>query len=537
MRRLVVSVLCCAAVLGCGGKNKNAGPNLEALGFAPELRLEPGDVIIANGRVIDGTGEPAREADVWLRGDRIMAVTELGDMFPAIVSVIDAQGKVVAPGFIDTHAHGDPLTHPEMQSFLAQGVTTILLGQDGNSVPVAELEQWFNEMEQKGIGVNVATTLGHGTLRDESGIGLSPSPTAEQLAALEAMCERGLQLGALGLSTGLEYQPGTFSRMEELEAVARPVGKRGLMVMSHVRSEDDDKLRESLNELVEQCRRTGARAHVSHLKSVYGKGAARAEEILGYLQQARGTGVTVTADLYPYTASYTGIGLLFPDYALPPNDYTTVAEQKRNELLDYLDRRVARRNGPEATLFGSGKYAGKTLAQVAEEQGRPYAEVLLEAGPDSGSAAYFIMDEELQARLLVDPAVNICSDGSPTMRHPRGHGSFARVIRKFVVDEERLTLEQAIHKMSGLSAQHVGLDALDRGTLTPGSYADVVIFDPNMVEDTATYTSPFQLAKGFDTIFVNGVLIRQNGEFSAERMGRALRRSDSDSLQGASPSP
>ncbi len=498
--------------------------------------IQPGDTIISNGSVIDGTGAPAREADVLIRGDRIIAIQELGDMFPAIASVIDASGKVVSPGFIDTHAHGDPAETPDMHNFLAMGVTTICLGQDGSSNRIGTLSEWFNDIATTRPGPNVLTFVGHGTVRNESGIGLSTTPTLEQLKAMANLVEKGLQQGAWGLTTGLEYQPGMFATANELAVVAAPVGKRGLTVMTHMRNEDDDQVTSSITELVEQCRSAGANAHISHLKSVYGKGSGRAEEILSHIDLARKSGVRVTADVYPYTASHTGLSILFPRWALPPNSYREVLTTRRAELVKYLHDRVAKRNGPEAMLLGSGANAGKTLAQLAAEAGKPYAEVLADLGPRGGSAAYFVMNEDLQSRLLVAEGINICTDGSPTMRHPRGYGSFAKIIRKFVNEDKLLTLEQAVYKMSGLPAATIGLDRLKsksgtddappRGTLKAGNAADILIFDPAKVKDTATFEEPHQLAEGFDTILVNGKIIRRNNQFTTYRHGHVLKRQD-----------
>ncbi|MEQ8820120.1 MAG: amidohydrolase family protein [Sumerlaeia bacterium] len=491
---------------------------------AAALEVREGDVVIRTDRLIDGTGAPGRAAMVVVRGDRIVAVEPGDENVPSTATVIDAWGRVVAPGFIDTHAHGDPVETPEMENFLAMGVTTICLGQDGGSVRVAEMADWFDAVAAAGPGPNVATYVGHGTVREEAGVGLSTTPTAGDIARMVGLVERALDAGAWGLTTGLEYQPGTFAAEDELAAVARPVGERGLVVMSHLRTEDDDQLAGAIRELIAQCRAAGARAHVSHIKSVYGKGAERAEEILAVIEEGRASGVPVTADIYPYTASYTGLGILFPDFALPPNDYRRVMEEQRAELLDYLDRRIRKRNGPEATLFATGPDAGKTLAQVAEEQGLSPAEVLMKKSPGGGSAAYFIMDEALQERLLVAEGVNVCSDGSPSMRHPRGHGTFARVIRHFVREQGALTLEEAIHKMSGLAAETTGLAGAGRGTLAAGNFADILIFDPEAVNDPANFSDPYQLAEGFDWIMVNGQVVREGAKFSGERAGRVLRR-------------
>jgi len=483
-----------------------------------------GDLVIRNGRVVDGTGNPSTVTDVIIRGGKVLSLEKVSNPLPDGVTVLDASGKIVSPGFIDTHSHGNPVEDPELHNFLAMGVTTICLGQDGSSVPVGRMAKFFADVETTVPGTNVLTFVGHGTVRTESGIRLSTTPTLEQITSMTTLVEQGLELGAWGLTTGLEYQPGMFSTPQELAAVAKPVGKRDLVVMSHMRNEDDDQLSSSIRELVEQCRAADARAHVSHIKSVYGKGAPRAEEILDILEKARVSGVAVTADIYPYTASHTGLSILFPRWALPPNSYNDAVTSRRAELVQYLHDRVAKRNGPEATLLGNGPYVGKTLADLAREKGKPYAEVLLELGPRGGSAAYFVMDEELQARLLIADGINICSDGGPGSSHPRSYGTFAKVIRKYVNEDKTLSLEKAIHKMSGLPAETIGLDKANRGTIAAGNYADILIFDPAQVKDTATYENPKQLAEGIDTIIVNGAVIRKDGQFMGKRAGRLLKR-------------
>jgi N-acyl-D-aspartate/D-glutamate deacylase len=494
------------------------------LTHAPSPTVAESTTVITNARLIDGTGAPARTAHIVVQDDRIAQVIE-GDL-PADLKAtrtIDAAGRVVAPGFIDTHAHGDPTETPAFQNFLAMGVTTIALGQDGTSTRAGEMANWMNRVEEARPGPNVMTYIGHGTVRNEAGVGLLENPSPEQITRMAELVEMAMQAGAYGMTTGLEYQPGTFSRMEELIATARPVAKHNGIVMSHMRNEDDDVLIASIRELAEQGLGAGARVHVSHIKSVYGKGANRAEEILGAMNDLRAQGVTLTADIYPYTASHTGLSLLFPDYALPPNSYEDVVANQREEIATYLRNRVNKRNGPEATLLGSGSDAGKTLAQVADERGIPFEEVLIEKGPQGGSAAYFVMDEDLQRRLFLDPLTNVCSDGAPSMRHPRGYGSYAKVIRQYVNEEGVISLEKAVHKMSGLAATTTGLIQQQRGIIAPGYAADILIFDPNQVRDTATFENPHQLAEGFDMILVNGVVVREGGTFSADRAGRMLR--------------
>jgi N-acyl-D-amino-acid deacylase len=243
------------------------------------------------------------------------------------------------------------------------------------------------------------------------------------------------------------------------------------------------------------------------------------------MQAARTAGLRVTADIYPYNASYTGIGIVFPDWAKPPQDYAQVVKVRRAELAEHLRCRVTSRNGPGATLFGTDPWTGRTLAEVAAELGKPFEDVLIdEIGPDGASAAYFVMDAALQERLLVDPHVMICSDGSPTMQHPRGHGAFARVIRKFVVERKLLTLEEAVHKMTGLAAATIGLERIKRGRLAEGYAADLLVFDPQQVRDNATYRQPHQLATGFAWVIVNGQIARENGKATGVRAGLVLKR-------------
>ena len=247
-----------------------------------------------------------------VRGDRIEWV---GPVAPGLraKTIVDASGKLVTPGFVDMHAHGDPLSNAKV--LLAQGVTTIVLGQNGKSAP--NPKSLLNDVDQGDARVNVATLYGHATGRVEARLPTNRAPTEKELARLAKKVARAMDDGAYGLSTGLEYEPGSLAGPDELAAAATPVGERGGMVMSHLRSEDDDKILASLDELFEQCRRGHARAHVSHVKIVLGRGEARARAVLDHLEKARATGLEVTADLYPYTASYTSTGILFPKWAKP----------------------------------------------------------------------------------------------------------------------------------------------------------------------------------------------------------------------------
>lgn len=481
------------------------------------------DVWIRGGTVLDGSGAAGERADVFVVGDRVVFVG-LPERPPEAELRLDATGLVVAPGFVDTHAHGDPFATPAFENALAQGVTTICLGQDGSSPGADDPAAWMAGVEALPPGPNVALFAGHGTLRHQVGLGFEAAPSAAQLDRLEVAVERALRAGCFGLTTGLEYRPGSLAGPEELEAIARPVGAAGALVMSHVRSEDDAAIDAALEELFTQGARAGAAVHVSHLKVVHGRGAARADALLARIEQARARGVRVTADLYPYDASYTGIAILFPDWALPPADYASVLAERGDELATHLRERVLGRNGPEATLFGTGALRGRTLAEAAAERGVPFEDLLVELGPEGASAAYFVMDRELRERLLSDPRTMICSDGSPTMHHPRGYGSFAKVLRESVRERAVLSLEEAVHRMTGLPARTLGLDAQGRGLLREGWIADLVVFDPDAVRDRASFEEPHALAEGVSFVLVGGRLAWSEGAPAAERGGRMLRR-------------
>jgi N-acyl-D-aspartate/D-glutamate deacylase len=489
--------------------------------FMPEL--ETVDLLIRNARVVDGSGEPAIKADVVIAGDKIVFVGDAAftadDLQTRIKRRIDAAGRVLAPGFIDLHSHGDPLDTPELENFLAMGVTTISLGQDGSSPDTADLAAWLDAVRDKGIGTNLAMFVGHGTLRNLSGIGRSPQPEPEQMQRMLSMLDRTLEY-TFGMTTGLEYNPGLNASEQELVALAEIAGKRDRVIMSHMRNEDDDQIENSIAELLEQGRY--ARVHISHLKSVYGKGSERAEQILTIIDNARAAGIEVTADMYPYTASYTGIGIVFPVWAKTREQFEVARRERRAELAEYLRNRVMARNGPESTLLGTDPWTGKTLAELSFELELPFEDVLIDViGPDGASGAYFVMNEELQTGLLQSPWVGVCSDGSPTGFHPRGHGTFAKIIEQYVVRDEVLSLEEAIAKMTSFPARILRIP--DRGRIEVGMRADLVLFDPANVRANATYPEPLQFANGFDLVVVNGVIAREKGRLSERRAGEVLR--------------
>ncbi len=479
------------------------------------------DLHIKNAMILDGSGDDGYTAHILILNDEIAKIDKnLNSNFKAH-KTIDASGLIATPGFIDSHAHGDPLETPNFQNFLAMGVTTISLGQDGYSPKEENLEAWFDKVAQMKPATNIAMFVGHNTLRQLSGVNYDTLPKENGLLAMEGLLQKAFDAGVYGMTTGLEYNPGNFSKSDELKRLAKIVGENNGLIMSHMRNEDDVKVENSIRELLSQGE--FCPVHVSHIKSVYGKGEKRAEEILKLLDSARASGIMVTADLYPYNASYTGIAIVFPEWAKKPNDFQEVAKNRREELEKFLRNKIAQRNGPEATLIGSGKFKGKNLKQISEELNKTFEEVLIDdIGPYGAGGAYFIVDEELQERLVQNDFVNICSDGSPSMRHPRGYGSFAKVIETYVLEKELFSLEEAVHKMTGLSAEIIGIE--DRGLIKEGFKADLLIFDPEEIRETATYEEPHQLAKGFKLVFVNGKLVKQEENFLEGRNGEMLKK-------------
>jgi N-acyl-D-aspartate/D-glutamate deacylase len=291
-----------------------AGCNAPQDEFLPQFPAI--DILIRNAQVLDGLGSPAVPADIVVVEGRIVHIgaTEFSadQIKSRVAHDIDAHGRYVTPGFIDLHSHGDPLETPGFENFLAMGVTTITLGQDGSSPDVEDLAAWLARVAERGIGTNLAMFIGHGNLRNMAGTGMAAVPAPEEMQQMKQMLEVALTY-TFGMTTGLEYNPGLNAQNEELRALAEVVGRHDRLIMSHMRNEDDDKLESSIAELLEQGE--FARVHVSHLKSVYGKGATRAEQILQLLDAARASGIRITADVYPYSASYTGIGIVFPVWA------------------------------------------------------------------------------------------------------------------------------------------------------------------------------------------------------------------------------
>lgn len=484
------------------------------------------DVLIKNGRVVDGITEEAYEADLLIRNDEIVYVGEVKESKITVDRTIDAKGKVVTPGFIDINSHADPLFDESMEYALAMGVTTVVIGQAGvhpSYNPVTRetitLAHWMDSLDQRGSQLNVAVLAGHSHIRLAAKIyenGTSASKA--QVERMKKELQATLNLGCFGMSTGLEYAYGAGAEEYELIELAKIVGANNGIIMSHIRSKDDDKIAAAIYELIKQG--AHARVKVANLKVIYGKGAERGREVLNRLEKARATGIDISADATPYLAIDASIAIVFPSWASTQAKFE-IQKHRYNELREYLRQRVIQCNGPEAILFTKGEYTGKTLAEVAYDQGISYVDVLMKMGPKGAEGAFFLMDKATHNIVILDKNVMVASDGATFVEHPRSYGTFARIIESHVMGTGKLSLEDAIYKMATLPAKTMQFD--DRGTLEAGKKADVLIFNPEEVHETGTYEEPFSFAEGFEYVFVNGQIAREKGQMSAKYSGDLLR--------------
>lgn len=505
------------------------------------------DLLIVGATVIDGTGASGYRAEVALQGDRIVRVARAGVRRLADVPVLDASGLVLAPGFIDMHAHLDPLLRlPDAESHLRQGVTTALGGPDGGSPwPLGE---HLDTVAALGVGLNVAFLAGHNTIR-RAVMGMADrAPTAAEVARMQAMVARAMGEGAWGISTGLKYLPGAFSEIDEVVALSRVAADSGGIYTSHLREEGLGLL-EGVAEAIEIGRQAGIPVVLTHHKVVGQPMWGSSLRTLAMVDSARAAGTDVMMDQYPYTATYTGITVLVPAWAMADGSAAflrRVADPMlRDSIVDGIVFNILNdRGGGDlrrvqlARVPWDRSLEGRTLFDWAISRGLEAtpevgAELVIEAIRRGGaSAVYHVLDEEDLRRIMQHEQTMIASDGRLVRPgdghpHPRWYGTFPRVLAHYVRDEQVLSLETAIRKMTLLPAKRLGLS--DRGVIADGAFADLVLFDPARVADQATFEDPHQYPVGIEYVFVNGRQAVVNGEFYDIRSGRVLRRGRSAS--------
>ena len=508
---------------------------LVATHSADSLQTAPFDILIRNGRVVDGTGNPWRLADIGIRGGRIAELGRLGDAPSS--RVIDASGLTVTPGFIDVHSHasnGLAGALRDGRQLLAQGLTTVVLNPDGGGA--TDIKTQRAGYEGRGVGVNLALYVPHGSIRREV-IGMADrEPTAAELERMVGMVRAGMAAGAIGLSSGLYYAPGSYAKTEEVIAMAKAAGESGGVYESHVRDEADYNI--GVVAAVDELIRISEEGHipgiVAHLKALGPTSWGLSKTLVEHIQRARDRGVEVWADQYPYDASGTGIvGALIPRWAEVGGRQELLKRmdgRDRDRLLVDVRKNFERRGGPEKLVISiytpDPTLEGQTLAEVAKAMKRTPEEAaldLLEKG--DASLVSFNMSEDDIALIMRQAFTMTCTDGDlvPFGRgkpHPRGNAAFARKVRVYVNDRGVIDLPFAIRSMTSLPALVFGMK--DRGEIRPGAWADVLVFDPAKIRDAATYQQPHQLSEGIQYALVNGTLVKDNQTWTGKLAGKIV---------------
>jgi len=533
--------------------------------------------MIKGGRIINGAGNPWFYGDIAVKGGKITAVGRLDDVDAS--NVIDAKGMVVTPGFVDPHSHSDGLTlfYREMESPVMQGITTIVGGQCGGSpAPInpemrEELEAEFSKMlppgvelklnwttfddyltleEEDGLGANMAHLVGHGAIRVAAMGQEARAPTSEELEKMKSLTAEAMKAGAYGISSGLIYPPGIFAKTDELIEVAKVAAEYGGVYGTHIRGEGNA-LIVSLEEAITIGEKAGIPVQISHhkaaAKSVWGKSV----ETLTILEEARAKGVDITVDQYPYRAGATSLATCLPPWAHDGGMSDLLKRLRDPELRDKMKRDIddgipgwenfAGELGWSNVMVSSvnsegGKvYEGKNLEEIREMRGDPDAhtslfDVILEEEGAVGMIIFAMKEEDVR-RIMKHPLQMVGTDSSASATegymsrgkpHPRGYGTYPKILGRYVREHGVLRLEEAVRKMTSFPSQRFGI--LDRGLLMPGMWADIVVFDPEKVIDKATYQSPHQYPDGIEYVVVNGQVAVDQGTYTGVLAGRTLRK-------------
>ena len=506
-RLLAASVIATAIATAC---TRSAAP----------LPARPG-FLITNASVIDGSGSPARRASVRVEGDRIAAVGELATRSGE--TVVDAHGLTLAPGFIDTHSHADDdlFEHPEALAVVSQGITTIIGGQDGGSpIPLA---RYLDSLQKSPGAVNVGMYVGHGSIRDSvMGEDFKRIATPAEVDRMKAMLASEMQAGAIGLSSGLEYDPGIYSDPSEVIALAKVAASFGGRYISHIRSEDYA-FWKAIDEIITIGREAKLPVQISHTKLAMRDLWGHADSLVRILDAARKSGVDITADVYPYLYWHSTLTVLFP---------------KRDfENRTSAEFALTQTSTPGGLLLGhyepNPSYAGKTVAEISKLRGTDSITTLIDlirdseamrkrTGHSSESVIGTSMVEPDVELIMKWPYTNLSTDGSLDGPHPRGYGAFPRFLGRYVRERKVMPLEEAVHRMTSLAAEHMGIK--DRGRITPGMFADLVLFDPATVIDRATPADPHLVSVGIARVWVNGAEVFADGKTTTARPGKVIRR-------------
>lgn len=499
------------------------------------------DIVIRNARVLDGAGNPWFHADVAVKDGRIAAIGRLGEAQAG--RTIDAKGRILAPGFIDVHTHVEGAVEkvPRGDNYLLDGVTTIVTGNCGSSE--VNLAEWFASLEQRGLGLNLASLIGHNSVRREVMGTANRQATPEELSRMSELVERAMKDGAAGFSTGLIYIPGTYSNTEEVVALAKAAAKHGGVYASHMRDEGA-RILEAIHEAARVGVESGLPVQISHFKIDTPRLWGASAKSLALVEEYRAKGLDIVVDQYPYDRSSTNLGITLPAWALADGQ-----EKIRERLNDPATRRkIAAEMKTILKGLGHKDYSYATVASYRPNkawEGKNIAEITAMRGGNrkrldsqietifeimrrgNAQMVFHSMGEEDVERIMRYPNTAVASDGGirefgQGTPHPRSYGTNARVLAEYVRKRGTLTLEDAVRRMTSLPARTFGFK--DRGSIHEGAAADLLLFDPLKVRDKATYAQPHQYSEGFDFVMVNGVVMVEEGVLTSNRGGRVLRR-------------
>jgi N-acyl-D-amino-acid deacylase len=523
------------------------------------------DVIVRNGLVVDGSGSPALWQDVGITGERIEIVGNLSSSQSPLI--IQAEGLVVAPGFIDIHSHSEfnLLINPPAESKVRQGVTTEVCGNCGVSpspligeakdhrqdslaplglkIEWATLEEYCARIQARGIALNVALLIGQGNVRASVMGYLDRKATRAELSLMRDLLRQEMEMGGVGLSLGLIYPPGVYTGRDELIALAEVVGEFNSIITAHIRSEGD-RLMEALSEMIEIGEKTGVPVQVSHLKTSGEKNWAKLSSAFALIEGAQERGIDITADRYPYTSSSTDLDAVLPAWAFEGGNEEEMKRLRDEKTRERLKEEIGK-NHPQAdyweririaSLNSSSRpeWEGMSMAEIAEKEKKDPCDLLFDLLLEERlqvDAIFFALSETNLREILKKPYVMIGSDSSVRAHygvlkkgkpHPRGFGTFPRILGRYVRDKQVLTLEQAVYKMSGQPARRIGLK--ERGLIRKGFHADLTIFDLETINDTSTYEDPYRYPEGIRYVLVNGKVVVANGETTSTLPGQVLLR-------------
>lgn len=524
------------------------------------------DLIIRGGYVLDGSGGEAFEADIGISGNYIKEIGQILSVRGN--SVIEAKDLVVCPGFIDAHEHTDVglLVNPKAESSIRQGITTLVSGNCGYSpFPVAEeiyeeskenlkelfqldltwrdINGFFSRLEEKGIALNYSTLVGQGAIRGAAmGFNDRP-PSQEELEKMKRMVAENIEHGAVGLSTGLEYAPGSYAKADEIIELCSVVARYGGVYATHMRDEGD-KLIESLDESIEAARKTSVSVEISHFKIAYPRNWHKIDAALAKIEEAKNNGISIFCDRYPYIAGSTGLSFYFPLWAKQGTTDEFLAKLKdpalESRLRAHLAEQEKKLGSWDKVVISSvvteknKTFEGKSVLAGAKETGKsPYdfmKDLLIEEKSRIGMVTFMMKEENLK-RILAHPLVGVGTDGSAVAPygllhrgkpHPRHYGTFPRVLGRYIREEKIVPLPEMMRKMTSIPAQKFGFGK--RGALKSGYFADIVIFDQDKVIDKATWTDPHQYPEGIEYVLVNGRVVIKEGDHTGDLPGKVLRK-------------